>query len=106
MGDRARGCVLGLAVGDALGTTHEFERLQAPAFPALATGPLRTITGGGPFGVERGQVTDDTQLACCLASSLLATGRLDPEDLGARYLEWKRHAFDIGQQTALSLRAI
>jgi hypothetical protein len=37
--DRARGCLLGLAVGDALGSTLEFDQLDAPAFPQMATDP-------------------------------------------------------------------
>jgi ADP-ribosyl-[dinitrogen reductase] hydrolase len=68
-----RGALLGLACGDALGTTLEFAQLDGPPFPMLARGPHRDITGGGPFGVLPGQVTDDTQMACCLATSLPAT---------------------------------
>ncbi|HEY1557129.1 MAG TPA: aminotransferase class V-fold PLP-dependent enzyme [Kofleriaceae bacterium] len=41
--DHARGALLGLAVGDALGTTYEFERLEQPAYPALATGPATDV---------------------------------------------------------------
>ena len=66
------GTLLGLAVGDALGTTHEFEHLDAPPFPKLAAGPLTGIFGGGPLGVARGQVTDDTQMATCLYASLVS----------------------------------
>jgi ADP-ribosylglycohydrolase len=104
--DRARGALLGLAVGDALGTTYEFERIRQPAYPALAIGPATDIVGGGPFGLEPGCVTDDTQLAVCLARSLAARGRLDPADLGARYVAWSQHAFDIGNQTGAALRGI
>lgn len=100
---RLLGALLGLAVGDALGTTLEFQRIDAPAFPALARGPHRSITGGGPFNLVPGQVTDDTQMACCLFESLLAARGLDPADLGRRYVAWARHAFDIGNQTAAAL---
>jgi len=100
---RARGALLGLAVGDALGTTHEFAALAAPPFPRLATGPLTDIVGGGPFGLIAGQVTDDTQMACCLAASLRERGTYDPIDAAKRYLAWSRHAFDIGTLTSASL---
>ncbi len=104
---RARGALLGLAVGDALGTTLEFVVAAAPAYPALATGPHVDVTGGGPFEVEPGQVTDDTHMASCVAQSLLArAGVLDLDDVAARYLAWQRHAFDIGGQTAAALRRI
>jgi ADP-ribosyl-[dinitrogen reductase] hydrolase len=58
--DRARGALLGLAVGDALGTTIEFKPRD--------TYPLQTeMTGGGPFGLMAGQWTDDTSMALALA---------------------------------------
>ena len=102
--NRARGALVGMAVGDALGTTLEFSSPRAPAFPNLATGPLREVVGGGPFHVAPGQVTDDTQLACCLAASLLARGGFDADDIARRYVEWMPKAFDIGSQTSSSLR--
>ncbi len=103
---RAHGVLIGLAVGDALGTTHEFQRLQAPAFPRLADGPLRDIVGGGPFSLRAGQVTDDTQMAVCLSDSLLARGGFDAEDVAARYVAWREHCFDIGTQTRAALELV
>lgn len=97
--DHARGALLGLAVGDALGTTYEFDALEQPAYPTLATGPAVEIVGGGPFELAPGQITDDTQLAVCLARSLHACRILDPDDLARRYVAWGRDAFDIGSQT-------
>jgi ADP-ribosyl-[dinitrogen reductase] hydrolase len=101
--DRARGALLGLAVGDALGATNEFEVLDAPPFPTLASGPVTDIVGGGPCGVAPGQVTDDTQMACCLFGSICESGRLDVTDVASRYTSWKAKAFDIGNQTASAL---
>jgi ADP-ribosylglycohydrolase len=100
---RARGALLGLAVGDALGTTLEFERpvMQMPW--RLLDGPHRDITGGGPFSVEPGQTTDDTQMATCLASSIAVHGRFVREDVVRAYREWELHAFDIGNLTAAAL---
>ena len=59
---RYRGSLLGLAVGDALGTTLEF---QAPG----TFEPIDDIKGGGPFHLEPGEWTDDTSMALCLAES-------------------------------------
>jgi ADP-ribosylglycohydrolase len=101
--DRARGALLGLAVGDALGTTYEFERIAQPPYPALATGPATGVVGGGPFELAPGQVTDDTQLAVCLARSLAERGGLDVADVAARYVAWSEHAFDIGAQTRAAI---
>src|SRR5687767_13948953 len=97
--EHARGAVLGMAVGDALGTTYEFARIEQPALPVLATGPATDMVGKGPFGLLAGQVTDDTQLAVCLARSLAEHGRLDVDDVARRYVAWSEHAFDIGTQT-------
>lgn len=101
--DRARGALLGLAVGDALGTTYEFDALEQLDYPALATGPATDVVGGGPFGLIAGQVTDDTQLAICLARSLAERGGLDIAEVAARYVAWSEHAFDIGNQTRAAI---
>jgi ADP-ribosylglycohydrolase len=95
-----------MAVGDALGTTYEFERIDQPAYPTLATGPATDVVGGGPFNLVAGQVTDDTQMAICLARSLLHARPLDLADLAKRYVAWFEHAFDVGNQTSSALRAI
>lgn len=101
--DRSRGALLGLAVGDALGTTLEFKPISAPPFPQRATGPHRDIIGGGPFRVRPGQVTDDTQMAVALAQSLRAVKRYSAEDVLSRYRAWMPHAFDVGAQTRAAL---
>jgi ADP-ribosyl-[dinitrogen reductase] hydrolase len=101
---RARGALLGLAVGDALGTTLEFKWPEVTPLPARVTGPHRDITGGGPFHLAPGEVTDDTQMACCLAASLRARGAFDARDVVRRYIDWREVAFDVGVQTSAALR--
>src|SRR5262245_30281763 len=101
--DRSRGALLGLAVGDALGATNELKRFPAPAFPEMLTGLHTEMKGGGPFSVKPGQVTDDTQMACCIASGLTAIGKYDALDVAKRYLAWRPHAFDVGDQTGKAL---
>jgi ADP-ribosyl-[dinitrogen reductase] hydrolase len=95
--DRYRGAILGLAAGDALGTTLEF---TTPGEFA----PIADMVGGGPFNLRPGEWTDDTSMALCLAQSLLECGAFDPVDQLARYLRWKREGhnssngrcFDVG----------
>lgn len=101
--ERARGALLGLAVGDALGTTLEFQCPPLDRPWRLLDGPHRDVTGGGPFDVVPGQVTDDTQLAVILARSLWARGGFDRDDLVRGYTGWVEHAFDIGTLTSASL---
>lgn len=82
--DRARGSLLGLATGDALGAAVEF----------LAPGSFEPVTGmrgGGALGLAPGEWTDDTSMALCLAESLVTCGRFDARDQMERYLRWFRH---------------
>ena len=71
--ERFRGCLLGLAAGDALGTTVEF-------MPRSSFDPLEDMVGGGPFNLQPGQWTDDTSMALCLAASLIEKGGFDARD--------------------------
>ena len=95
--DRFRGCLIGLACGDALGTALEFES-------PTTLKPIDDMVGGGPFNLIAGQWTDDTSMALCLASSLIDLGGFDPEDQMRRYVRWWRQGylsstgrcFDIG----------
>lgn len=102
--DRARGALLGLALGDALGTTLEFSTRDT--HPRVVE-PV----GGGPFRLAPGQWTDDTAMALALAESLAAHPGLDPHDLMARFVGWWRRGtysctgecFDIGTTTSAAL---
>ena len=70
---RYRGCLLGLAAGDAVGTTLEF-RMRG------SFEPLTNMVGGGPFRLEPGEWTDDTSMALCLAASLIERQDFDAKD--------------------------
>jgi ADP-ribosylglycohydrolase len=94
---------MGLAVGDAFGTTLEFTAPPHAPFAPMLDGPHRDIAGGGPFDVAPGQVTDDTQMAVCIAESLRTLGRYDAAEVAVRYVAWSDVAFDIGIQTADAL---
>lgn len=103
--DRARGCLLGLAVGDAIGTAVEFS-------PRGSFEPLTDMVGGGPFDLQVGQWTDDTSMALALADSLLGSAKLDPANLMQNFVRWFRdgeysatgECFDIGLTTSSALR--
>jgi ADP-ribosyl-[dinitrogen reductase] hydrolase len=76
--ERFRGCLLGLAVGDAVGTTLEFK-------PPGSFKPITGMAGGGPFNLKLGEWTDDTSMALCLATSLAENKGFDPKDQMDRY---------------------
>ena len=84
--DRLRGCLLGLAVGDAVGTTVEFK-------PRGTFAPVDDMVGGGPFDLKPGQWTDDTSMALCLASSLVEKGVFDARDQMQRYVKWRDEGY-------------
>lgn len=104
--DRGLGALVGLAVGDAFGTTLEFQRIAPQPFAPLLGGPHREMVGQGPFRLAAGQVTDDSQMAVALARSLMERGGFRADAVGAAYVEWARHAFDIGNQTRAALSLI
>jgi ADP-ribosyl-[dinitrogen reductase] hydrolase len=97
--ERYRGCLLGLAVGDALGAPFE-------GFPPGdgASFLCEEMMGGGPFDLGAGEWTDDTSMALCLAESLIERRGFDPLDQLERYVRWMREGhlssngrcFDIG----------
>src|SRR5439155_13689965 len=91
--DRAIGTLLGLACGDAVGTTLEFRR------PGTFE-PITDMVGGGPFRLNSGEWTDDTSMALCLAESLLSHG-FYPIDQLRKYV--RGHCFDIGNTTRTAL---
>lgn len=101
---RAEGCLLGLAIGDALGTTLEFTH------PGSFR-PIDDMMGGGPFNLKAGQWTDDTSMALCLAESLIEFGSFNLEDQARRYVRWWKdghlsstgRCFDIGNTVAAAL---
>lgn len=101
---RYKGCLLGLACGDAVGTTVEFS--PRGTFP-----PVADMLGGGPFNLEPGQWTDDTSMALCLATSLVYKDGFDASDQMNRYCNWRSvgylsstgNCFDIGMTVAAAL---
>jgi ADP-ribosyl-[dinitrogen reductase] hydrolase len=103
--DRYRGALLGLAAGDALGTTLEFK-------PPGTFTPLTEMIGGGPFHLKPGEWTDDTSMALCLAESLVEKRRFDAKDQMDRYCLWYEQGhlsstgrcFDIGNTVSDALR--
>jgi len=100
---RSCGAFLGLAIGDALGTTLEFEVRDAKH--------VTDIVGGGPFALKAGYWTDDTSMACCLAHSLIQCQGFNASHLMGCFVNWYRYGFysptgtcfDIGGATRTAL---
>ena len=103
--DRSRGALLGLAIGDAIGTTLEFR-------PPGSFRPLTDMVGGGHFCLKKGYWTDDTSMALCLGHSLVDCQRFDATDQMQRYCDWLDNGymssigtcFDVGVTVSSALR--
>lgn len=101
--NRAYGCMIGLAVGDAVGTTLEFKERDTYA-------PITDMIGGGPFRLKPGEWTDDTSMALALADALVHHG-MDQIEILKNFVSWFREGkfshngrcFDIGTTTRIAL---
>jgi ADP-ribosyl-[dinitrogen reductase] hydrolase len=97
---KLEGAFIGLAVGDAVGTTLEFKTRDTYTH-------ITDMVGGGPFNLPIGYWTDDTSMALCLAESLIMDSNLDKMDLLERFTKWYDkgynsplgYCFDIGNTT-------
>lgn len=103
--DRSRGCLIGLAVGDAVGTTLEFR-------PPGTFKPLTDMVGGGHFCLKKGRWTDDTSMALCMGHSLVESAGFHARDQMLRYCDWLDNGymssigicFDVGVSVSSALR--
>lgn len=85
---RRRGALLGLCAGDALGAPAGLKRAVAPMFPLLCEGPLTELRGGGVLELVPGQITEHTQLAAALSSTLRELRRFELLEVGRAYGRW------------------
>lgn len=100
--DNFIGCLVGLAVGDAYGTTFEFRKRNE-----MPSELPDEITGGGVFKLNPGDWTDDTSMALCLAESLIEKEKHNTADQMSKYIKWWKEGynsvngkcFDIGNST-------
>jgi ADP-ribosyl-[dinitrogen reductase] hydrolase len=96
--DAAAGALLGLACGDALGRPVESQSTQ---WIADTHGTVTEMLGDGTHEQPQGTVTDDTDLALCIARSLVEWEAFDGQDVADRFVGWYEDGpFDVGLMTA------
>jgi ADP-ribosyl-[dinitrogen reductase] hydrolase len=102
---RALGCLVGAAVGDALGAPFEFQPSGrfSERFPTAELGGRGEMIGGGSFGWAPGEFTDDTQMALSLAASLVGNFGYDADHVWESWRAWRRTAADVGITTSHAL---
>ena len=95
--ERFVGALIGLAIGDALGSSTQDRRAGTFA-------PIHDLVGGGPFALPRGAWSDDAAIALCLAESLLARNGFDARDQMRRYGRWQSegHLSATGQALGIT----
>lgn len=83
--NKIKGALFGVAIGDALGGTTEFltkEEIEK------RHGVLVEISGGGCWGLEKGETTDDTAMTIAVARGILQNP-VDPiGEIGKKFLAW------------------
>lgn len=84
--DRYRGCLFGLALGDAVGTTCD-------AAEPGAFRPIDDMLGGGPHRLLPGHWSGETSMALCLADSLVKSRVFDARDQMERYAAWAEEGY-------------
>ncbi len=100
---RAIAAYLGMAIGDALGSTVEF---MTPREIAAEYGVHKSLVGGGWLNLKPGQVTDDTTMALALGESILRAGKVDAHAVAHAFDQWMRaKPVDIGNTVRRGLLA-
>ena len=93
-GERARGVLYGLAIGDALGMpTQMLSRRQITERWGAQVHGFESAPPGHPIaaGMPAGSVTDDTEQAVLLGRLLVAGhGAVDPQELATALVDWER----------------
>jgi ADP-ribosyl-[dinitrogen reductase] hydrolase len=99
--DRATAAYLGLAIGDALGSTVEF---MMPREIAEKYGVHDTLCGGGWLHLKPGHVTDDTTMSLALGNSIVTHGKVDAVAAAQAFDAWMRaKPVDIGNTVRRNL---
>jgi len=82
---RSIGSMMGMAIGDAMGSTYEFNDVNYDTIDLFDM----EQENKGAFNLEPGQWTDDCSMGLCIADSLLVNdGELKINDLMLRFLAW------------------
>ncbi len=105
---------MGLLIGDALGVPYEFHAAKdLPKKDFLEFDPPKEFSRAHK-GTPPGTWSDDGAQALCLLASLLHSGKLEPQDLGSRFINWYEHGylavdarvFDVGIQTSNAIQKL
>lgn len=101
--DRAIGCLLGQAIGDAVGTLCEFEDSVTATHIVkkyIKDNGQLSLIGQYDGRQYNAQITDDTEMALALARSIIRKKRYDIYDVTQSYVTWfNTDPIDLGNST-------
>ena len=101
--EHARAAFIGMAIGDALGATVEF---MTPQEIAAKYGIFKEMVGGGWLHLKPGQVTDDTEMALCIARAVSKNQGWSREAIAQQFAAWlKSRPVDCGDTCRKGIRA-
>ena len=108
--DKSRGMLLGLAIGDTLGAPVEF--LPGPGSQYIEEMGDKIAHFHDSYRSPKGVWTDDTEMALCIADSLIVNNGYDSYDIMRRFQAWTEEGYrtyddkpaaDVGRQTARAI---
>jgi ADP-ribosylglycohydrolase len=100
---RERGALMGLAVGESVGTYNRDKKLVGEPFPALNPAPISEPLGGGPHKLLRGQISLVSELSCCLSEVLRENQRYEFTQAARAYRTWSEGAVEVPDALKASL---
>ena len=99
---KALGCILGMAIGDTLGSTYEFgsvdrDLYNSDNYEKYLKNKLDSEEN------KKARWTDDTSMGLCLLDSLIVNnGELNQKDLKNRFLLWWSYGYNNGKRNTIS----
>lgn len=105
--DKAKGMLVGLAVGDALGAPLEFHEAREPDTY------IKEYCAGGVHSMKKGEWTDDTAMALAMAQAFIDNkGEFNAHDIMHNWASWYNRGefiprgvcFDIGSITQKAIK--
>jgi ADP-ribosyl-[dinitrogen reductase] hydrolase len=104
--DNVAGCLIGLAVGDALGVPHEFKTQKNNVYTGLLEIiPVFSFRSGKRTDVI-GQYSDDTEMTLTLLRSIVENKGYKRDSVISAYMNWAMTAKAMGKNTRALFKGI
>ncbi|MEW6733696.1 MAG: ADP-ribosylglycohydrolase family protein [Acidobacteriota bacterium] len=102
MRGKFEGCLLGLALGDALGAIGIGETATSIQ---QKYGQIKDLLGGGKLNLDPGEYTDESQMMVSVLESICTRHCFDPDNIAYRFVGWyKSRPKDISSFTSHVLK--